>query len=90
NDTFPYFDRIRRPKVLFAGMMQYDGDLKLPERYLVNPPTISNLSDPLDCNDDYYGLQSKIAFQAQKGTLYYIQVRHYWGSASGTLVLNLE
>jgi 2,3-bisphosphoglycerate-independent phosphoglycerate mutase len=25
---------------LFAGMMQYDGDLKLPERFLVAPPAI--------------------------------------------------
>jgi 2,3-bisphosphoglycerate-independent phosphoglycerate mutase len=28
------------PAVFYAGMMQYDGDLKLPEHYLVEPPTI--------------------------------------------------
>jgi 2,3-bisphosphoglycerate-independent phosphoglycerate mutase len=36
---FP-FDRQRVPAVRFAGMMQYDGDLGLPSRYLVDPPTI--------------------------------------------------
>jgi 2,3-bisphosphoglycerate-independent phosphoglycerate mutase len=29
------------PDVLYAGMMQYDGDLKIPPLYLVNPPAIS-------------------------------------------------
>ena len=35
------FDRNPRPKVQYAGMMQYDGDLKLPRRYLVEPPAIA-------------------------------------------------
>jgi 2,3-bisphosphoglycerate-independent phosphoglycerate mutase len=39
-DDFKFFDRGRRPKVLYAGMMQYDGDLKLPARFLVTPPAI--------------------------------------------------
>ena len=41
---FDKFDRKRYPKGLkFVGMIQYDGDLKLkvPERYLVPPPSIS-------------------------------------------------
>ena len=41
DDTVTEFDRSPRPKVLFAGMMQYDGDLKLPKRYLVEPPAIA-------------------------------------------------
>ena len=36
------FDRIRHPKVTYAGMLQYDGDLKLPARYLVAPPAIAD------------------------------------------------
>ena len=28
----------------FVGMMQYDGDLKLPARFLVPPPAISGVS----------------------------------------------
>lgn len=38
--SFRAFDRGEVPKVVFAGMMQYDGDLKLPARYLVEPPAI--------------------------------------------------
>ena len=30
----------RVPDVVYAGMLQYDGDLKLPERFLVAPPAI--------------------------------------------------
>ena len=30
------------PKVVYAGMLQYDGDLKIPNRYLVNPPKIKH------------------------------------------------
>jgi 2,3-bisphosphoglycerate-independent phosphoglycerate mutase len=37
---FKHFDRKRRPDVLFAGMMEYDGDLHVPGKYLVSPPTI--------------------------------------------------
>jgi len=39
-DAFTHFDRGRRPKVCYAGMMEYDGDLHVPRRYLVNPPEI--------------------------------------------------
>jgi 2,3-bisphosphoglycerate-independent phosphoglycerate mutase len=34
------FERVRVPKVTYAGMLQYDGDLKLPKRFLVAPPAI--------------------------------------------------
>jgi 2,3-bisphosphoglycerate-independent phosphoglycerate mutase len=39
---FDAFDRVRFPEVVYAGMLEYDGDLKLPERFLVAPPAISN------------------------------------------------
>jgi 2,3-bisphosphoglycerate-independent phosphoglycerate mutase len=39
-ESFSGFDRGPRPDVLFAGMMQYDGDLRLPSRFLVSPPEI--------------------------------------------------
>jgi 2,3-bisphosphoglycerate-independent phosphoglycerate mutase len=39
---FSKFDRGRVPDVLYAGMMQYDGDLGIPERFLVSPPSISH------------------------------------------------
>lgn len=43
-DDFNRFDRIRVPKVCYAGMMQYDGDLHIPKRYLVSPPAIDRTS----------------------------------------------
>ena len=39
-DGFAKFDRGVRPKVAFAGMTLYDGDLNIPKRYLVPPPAI--------------------------------------------------
>ncbi|MDR0584322.1 MAG: 2,3-bisphosphoglycerate-independent phosphoglycerate mutase [Treponema sp.] len=39
-DKFDKFNRGRRPKVCYAGMMEYDGDLHVPRRYLVSPPSI--------------------------------------------------
>lgn len=38
--AFPGFDRGRVPAVTYAGMMQYDGDLQIPRRFLVAPPRI--------------------------------------------------
>jgi len=38
--AFDKFDRVRVPDVVYAGMMEYDGDLHIPKRYLVNPPEI--------------------------------------------------
>jgi 2,3-bisphosphoglycerate-independent phosphoglycerate mutase len=38
--VFDKFDRGTRPNVTYAGMMEYDGDLHVPKRYLVSPPSI--------------------------------------------------
>lgn len=40
-EHFDKFPRGPRPRVVFAGMTQYDGDLKLPTNYLVAPPAIA-------------------------------------------------
>jgi len=39
-DELSEFDRGPKPDVLYAGMMEYDGDLGVPKRYLVSPPAI--------------------------------------------------
>lgn len=39
-ETFDKFERGPKPKVVYAGMMQYDGDLGIPANYLVTPPAI--------------------------------------------------
>lgn len=41
-DEFSEFDRERVPNVAFAGMLEYDGDLHIPKKYLVSPPLIRN------------------------------------------------
>jgi len=40
NEKFEAFDRGNHPKVFYAGMLQYDGDLLVPKNYLVDPPLI--------------------------------------------------
>jgi 2,3-bisphosphoglycerate-independent phosphoglycerate mutase len=40
DDDLGAFERGARPRVFYAGMMQYDGDLMLPKHYLVTPPDI--------------------------------------------------
>ncbi len=39
-EDFDKFERNPNVKVHFAGMMEYDGDLKIPKKYLVAPPAI--------------------------------------------------
>jgi 2,3-bisphosphoglycerate-independent phosphoglycerate mutase len=41
---FSRFERVRSPQVTYAGMLQYDGDLQLPKRFLVTPPAIRDTS----------------------------------------------
>ena len=43
------FDRGIRPDVMYAGMMEYDGDLHAPKLYLVNPPEIDRTMDEYLC-----------------------------------------
>ena len=39
-DEFKEFDRVRKPDVIYAGMMEYDADLHIPKKFLVSPPQI--------------------------------------------------
>ena len=48
-NNFTHFDRKRFPKVFYAGMMQYDGDLKIPKNYLVSPPEIDRTMSEYLC-----------------------------------------
>lgn len=41
SENLTEFDRVRYPKVEYAGMMEYDGDLHVPHHYLVSPPEIT-------------------------------------------------
>ena len=71
DEEFPYFDRGARPNVNFAGMLEYDGDLKIPKRYLVSPPEIKNtLSELLVAN----GIRQYAVSETQK----YGHVTYFW------------
>ncbi|MCH3987218.1 MAG: 2,3-bisphosphoglycerate-independent phosphoglycerate mutase [Lachnospiraceae bacterium] len=39
---FDAFPMPKKPKVYYCGMLQYDGDLKLPDHFLVAPPHIEH------------------------------------------------
>ena len=49
-DEFDKFDRVRRPKISFSGMLQYDGDTQTPKRFLVAPPEINRTLSELLAN----------------------------------------
>lgn len=71
NADFSGFDRGNMPKVLYAGMLQYDGDLHLPTRFLVEPPQIKyTLSEKLV----ELGVKSYAVSETQK----YGHVTYFW------------
>ena len=71
NDDFDAFDRGDMPKLMYAGMLQYDGDLHLPARFLVEPPKIVNtLSEYLVKK----GVKSYAVSETQK----YGHVTYFW------------
>jgi 2,3-bisphosphoglycerate-independent phosphoglycerate mutase len=75
--AFDKFDRVRRPQVTYAGMLQYDGDLKLPARFLVAPPAIRNTMG------EWFSL-SGIAQFACSETQKFGHVTYFWnGNRSG-------
>ena len=75
--NFDKFDRVRVPKVTYAGMLQYDGDLKLPNRFLVNPPAI------LDTSGEWFS-KSGITQFACSETQKFGHVTYFWnGNRSG-------
>lgn len=84
NDIFTFFDRGAKPDVVYAGMLQYDGDLKLPKRYLVSPPEIKNtLSELLVSN----GYKQYAVSETQK----YGHVTYFWnGNRSAKFSEELE
>jgi 2,3-bisphosphoglycerate-independent phosphoglycerate mutase len=75
-DDFPFFDRGRRPEVAFAGLMQYDGDYKIPKSFLVAPPTI-------DRTMGEYLARNAIAQLACSETQKYGHVTYFWNGNRG-------
>ena len=81
---FDKFDRKRVPSVLYAGMLEYDGDLHIPSRYLVNPPEITNTMTEYLCSENITQL-------AISETQKYGHVTYFWnGNKSGKFSEELE
>ena len=83
-DDFDKFDRVRTPAVLYAGMLEYDGDLHIPSRYLVSPPEITNTMTE-------YLVSAGVNMLAISETQKYGHVTYFWnGNKSGKFSDELE
>lgn len=81
---FTPFDRGDYTGVHFAGMLEYDGDLKIPEHYLVEPPVIQNTLTEVLCA---HGIREYALSETQK----YGHVTYFWnGNRSGKVDEHLE
>lgn len=81
---FDKFDRVRVPNVFYAGIMQYDGDLKLPKNFLVAPPVI----DRTFCE---YLCAEKVSMFAISETQKFGHVTYFWnGNRSGYINAQCE
>lgn len=84
SENFDKFDRVRFPKVVYAGMLEYDGDRHIPHKYLVNPPEITNTMSE-------YLSGTGIAELAISETQKYGHVTYFWnGNKSGKFDEKLE
>ncbi|CAN6468487.1 unnamed protein product [Victoria cruziana] len=83
-EDFDKFDRVRVPKVRYAGMLQYDGELKLPSHYLVSPPEIERTSGE-------YLVHNGVRTFACSETVKFGHVTFFWnGNRSGYFNADME
>jgi 2,3-bisphosphoglycerate-independent phosphoglycerate mutase len=83
-ERFDKFDRVRLPRVEYAGMMQYDGDAKLPKQYIVEPPSI-------DRTMGEYLVASKVKLLAISETQKYGHVTYFFnGNRQGKFSESFE
>lgn len=71
DESFTAFERGEVPQVFYAGMLEYDGDIHIPNNYLVPPPRITNcLSEEMI----KHGLRQFAVSETQK----YGHVTYFW------------
>ena len=81
---FDRFERVPYPKVAYAGMMEYDGDLHIPKTFLVEPPRIENTMGELLCQR---GVRQLAISETQK----FGHVTYFWnGNRSDKFDPSLE
>jgi len=84
NGDFSAFDRGGVPDVLYAGMLEYDGDLHVPKNYLVAPPLIDRTVSEYLCAE-------KVTSFALSETQKFGHVTYFWnGNRSGYIDESLE
>jgi len=77
-DNFKGFRRNRRPDVIYAGMLEYDADKKMPPEYLVAPPAIDRtLSEYLAKN----GVSQYAISETQK----FGHVTYFWNGNNSSM-----
>ena len=70
-EIFDKFDRVKYPKVYYAGMLEYDSELNIPKHYLTEPPKIKyTLTEELN----KYGIREYAVSETQK----YGHVTYFW------------
>jgi 2,3-bisphosphoglycerate-independent phosphoglycerate mutase len=81
---FSEFDRGPLPDIIYAGMMEYDGDTHIPPNYLVRPPEIDRTLSEYLCAE-------KIRSFAVSETQKFGHVTYFWnGNRSGYIDESLE
>ncbi len=81
---FKEFDRGPLPDILYAGMMEYDGDTHIPPNYLVSPPDIERTVSEYLCAER---VKSFAVSETQK----FGHVTYFWnGNRSGYIDKTLE
>lgn len=81
---FSAFDRGRLRDFLYAGMMEYDGDLHIPPHFLVEPPAIDRTVSEYLCAES---IHSFAISETQK----FGHVTYFWnGNRSGYIDKHLE
>ncbi|MDH5672060.1 MAG: 2,3-bisphosphoglycerate-independent phosphoglycerate mutase [Myxococcales bacterium] len=84
DEDFGHFERGPRPDVLYAGMMEYDADARIPLRYLVTPPRIDRTLGEYLC-------RNRIGQLAISETQKFGHVTYFWnGNRSGYFDDKLE
>jgi len=83
-ESFQEFDRGLLPDILYAGMMQYDGDTNTPPNFLVRPPSINRTISEYLCSE-------KIRTFAISETQKFGHVTYFWnGNRSGYIDESFE
>ncbi|KAM3313492.1 hypothetical protein ACQJBY_032834 [Aegilops geniculata] len=83
-EDFDKFDRVKFPRIRYAGMLQYNGELQLPSHYLVAPPEIERTSGE-------YLAHNGVRTYACSETVKFGHVTFFWnGNRSGYFNPNLE